>query len=172
MQQRVVNAMALVGEPELVIADEPTSGLDAELVDATAAQLERIAARGAAVLVITHDLGLAKRLGGRLALLYASHVVELRRTADFFTGPAHPYGQGLLAALPERGGIPIEGLPPELTALPDHCVFASRCPERFSPCTSRRPELYRVAGGEGRALLSPCCRLTRSPSASGRRPAC
>lgn len=151
MQQRVANALALVGEPELVIADEPTSGLDADLVDATAAQLRRIAERGAAVLVITHDLALAERLGGRLALLYASYVVELRPTAEFFSAPAHPYGEGLLGALPERGGTPIPGAPPELTALPDHCTFAARCSERFGECTSRPPEPYPVSRGRGHA---------------------
>ncbi|MEJ7656712.1 MAG: ABC transporter ATP-binding protein [Thermoleophilaceae bacterium] len=155
MQQRVVNALALVGQPELVIADEPTSGLDADLVDATATQLRRIAERGAAVLVITHDLALAERLGGRLALLYASYVVELRPTAEFFRGPAHPYGQGLLGALPERGGTPIPGTPPELIALPAGCTFAARCPARMPECTAGRPDPYPVADGHGlvRCLL-------------------
>ena len=88
MQQRVVNAMAMVGEPDLVIADEPTSGLDADLVDTTAAQLLDITARGSALIVITHDLRLAERLGGRLALLYASRIVELGPTAAFFAAPS------------------------------------------------------------------------------------
>ena len=79
MQQRVVNAMALRRQPEVVIADEPTSGLDAELVDTTAAQLLDDPARGSALIVITHDLRLAERLGGRLALLYASRIVEVGR---------------------------------------------------------------------------------------------
>ncbi|HEX8156384.1 MAG TPA: ABC transporter ATP-binding protein [Solirubrobacteraceae bacterium] len=104
MQQRIVNAMALVGEPDVVIADEPTSGLDADLVDTTAAQLREISARGTSLLVITHDLRLAERLGGRLALLYASRIVELGPTAAFFEAPAHPYGRELLRALPEREG--------------------------------------------------------------------
>ena len=90
MQQRVVNALALVGEPGLVIADEPTSGLDADLVDTTAAQLLEISERGAALLVITHDLRLAERLGGRLALLYASRIVEVGPTAAFFAGADTP----------------------------------------------------------------------------------
>jgi peptide/nickel transport system ATP-binding protein len=142
MQQRIVNAMALVGEPDIVIADEPTSGLDCDLVDTTAGQLRAISARGASLLVITHDLRLAERLGGRLALLYASRIVEVGPTPAFFGAPAHPYGRELLRALPEREGRPIRGTAPELTALPDHCAFADRCPDRFDRCTQFMPGLY------------------------------
>ena len=147
MQQRVVNALALVGEPGLVIADEPTSGLDSDLVDTTAAQLLEISRRGAALLVITHDLRLAERLGGRLALLYASRIVEVGPTAAFFAAPTHPYGRELLRALPEREGKPIPGLPPELTALPAGCAFADRCPDRHDRCTTALPDLYPATGG-------------------------
>jgi peptide/nickel transport system ATP-binding protein len=146
MQQRVVNAVALVGEPDLVIADEPTSGLDADLVDATAAQLRAISERGAALVVVTHDLRLAERLGGNLALLYASRVVEVGPTAAFFAAPSHPYGRELLRALPEREGKPIPGMSPELTSLPHHCAFAARCPDRFDRCTVAIPQLYRAPG--------------------------
>jgi peptide/nickel transport system ATP-binding protein len=142
MQQRIVNAMALVGEPDIVIADEPTSGLDSDLVGTTAGQLRAISARGASLLVITHDLRLAERLGGRLALLYASRIVEVGPTPAFFGAPAHPYGRELLRALPEREGRPIRGTAPELTALPDHCAFADRCPDRFDRCTQFMPGLY------------------------------
>jgi len=142
MQQRVVNAIAMVGQPDIVIADEPTSGLDADLVDTTAAQLRDICARGAALLVVTHDLRLAQRLGGRIALLYASRIVELGATHEFFAGPAHPYGRELLRALPEREGKSIPGLSPELTALPAHCAFADRCPDRFDRCTQALPDMY------------------------------
>jgi peptide/nickel transport system ATP-binding protein len=152
MQQRVVNAIALVGEPDIVIADEPTSGLDAELVDTTAAQLLEITARGSALIVITHDLRLAERLGGRLALLYASRIVEVGPTAAFFAAPTHPYGRELLRALPEREGKPIPGVPPELVALPGHCAFAERCPDRHARCTTALPELYPVSDN----VLSRC----------------
>jgi len=147
MQQRIVNTMALVGDPDIVIADEPTSGLDSDLVDTTATQLREISARGASLLVITHDLRLAQRLGGRLALLYASRIVEVGPTAAFFKAPAHPYGRELLRALPEREGKSIPGLSPELTALPDHCAFADRCPDRFDRCTEAVPDLYPAADG-------------------------
>jgi peptide/nickel transport system ATP-binding protein len=146
MQQRVVNAAALVGEPDLVIADEPTSGLDSDLVDTTADQLRAISSRGSALIAITHDLRLAERMGGRLALLYASRIVELGPTGAFFAAPSHPYGRELLRALPEREGKPIPGLSPELTALPDHCAFAPRCPDRFGRCTESIPDLYAAPG--------------------------
>jgi peptide/nickel transport system ATP-binding protein len=147
MQQRVVNALALVADPELVIADEPTSGLDAALVDVTADRLLTIADRGAALLVITHDLRLAQRLGGRLALLYAGRIVEQAGTAAFFAGPHHPYGRELLRALPEREGRPIPGLPPALTDLPDHCAFAARCPDRRALCLQTAPEVTPLSTG-------------------------
>jgi peptide/nickel transport system ATP-binding protein len=147
MQQRVVNAMALVGEPDIVIADEPTSGLDSDLVETTATQLRAISARGAGLLVITHDLRLAERLGGRLALLYASRIVELGPTDEFFRAPSHPYGRALLRALPEREGKSIPGMSPQLSALPGHCAFADRCPDRFAPCGEAVPNLYRAGRG-------------------------
>ena len=111
-----------------------------------------ISARGAALLVITHDLRLAQRLGGRLALLYASRIVEVGPTAAFFDAPSHPYGRELLRALPEREGRPIAGVAPELTALPSHCAFADRCPDRFEHCTTALPDLYPATGG----VLSRC----------------
>lgn len=151
MQQRVVNALAMVGEPDLVIADEPTYGLDSELVEVTASHLLKIATRGAALLVITHDLRLAEGLGGRLALIYASYIVELRPTSAFFAGPAHPYGEALLGAMPERGGAAIPGLPPELTALPSHCPFASRCHRLFHLCEESAPEMTVLPGQSGAA---------------------
>ncbi|MGQ0773099.1 MAG: ABC transporter ATP-binding protein [Pseudonocardiales bacterium] len=152
MQQRVVNAGSLVSTPDLVIADEPTHGLDADLVDATAEQLLDVVAAGSALLVITHDLRLAERLGGRLALLYASHLVELRPTAAFFARPAHPYGRGLLGALIERGGVPIPGLTPELTALPSGCPFASRCAEALDVCRDTLPPLHPIDDGKVRCV--------------------
>lgn len=142
MQQRVVNALALVGRPELVIADEPTFGLDTQLVETTAAQLDHIRSLGISLLVITHDLRLAQKLGGRLALIYASYIAELRDTAAFFDGPAHPYGRALHNALPERGALPIPGVSPELTDLPPGCTFASRCVERHEGCDTAVPAGY------------------------------
>lgn len=140
MQQRVVTAMAAVAQPKVVIADEPTSALDADLVADTAAQLRCLADNGAAVIVITHDLRFAASLGGRLALLYAGRLVESRSTPGFFADPAHPYGRGLLGALPERGAVPIPGSAPVPTELPPGCAFAPRCRHADNACSQRMPE--------------------------------
>lgn len=147
MQQRVLTALALASAASIVVADEPTSGLDADLVDVTARQLTRVRDQGAALLVITHDLRLAQRLGGRVALLYASYLVEQRTTPAFFAGPAHPYGAGLLAALPERGGVAITGLPPELAGGFAHCPFLPRCPVSVPACDGPVPEAFGHDGG-------------------------
>jgi peptide/nickel transport system ATP-binding protein len=169
-QQRVVNAAAMVGQPELVIADEPTFGLDADLVATTAAHLRAITSRGAALLLITHDLRLAEQMGGgaprgprgRLAVIYASYLVELRQSDAFFAGvrgapghsppgegagrggPAHPYSRALLRAMPEFGGRPIPGPSPELSALPACCPFQDRCPEALPVCATAVPPPFPV----------------------------
>jgi peptide/nickel transport system ATP-binding protein len=145
MQQRVVNAIAMLGSPQLVIADEPTYGLDSHLVDVTAAQLNQIVDKGAALLVITHDLRLADRLGGRVAVIYASYLVELRKSRHFFVQPLHPYSQALLQAMPERGGSPIPGLSPELTALPAGCAFSPRCTQLVDGCAVSVPPPFLTA---------------------------
>ncbi len=141
MQQRIVNAAAVLGTPALVIADEPTYGMDPELVDTTAAMLKQIPRRGAALLVITHDLQFARELGGRVGLMYGSYIVELREADEFFAGPLHPYGRGLLGALPENGLNEIPGHPPELTALRDECPFAPRCTHVQDACRAAVPTM-------------------------------
>lgn len=153
MAQRVVTSVALLGAPDVVIADEPTSGLDADLVERTAQHLSSIAERGAAVLVITHDLELAQRLGGHISVLYASYLVEHRPTAALFGIPAHPYVAALLDARPQCGGHPIPGMTPELTALPDHCVFADRCARAHEPCRAAVPAMAGLADGAVRCVL-------------------
>ena len=116
--------------------------------------------------MITHDLRLAERLGGRLALLYASRIVEVGPTAAFFAAPSHPYGRELLRALPEREGKPIPGLPPELTALPAGCAFADRCPDRFDRCTTVPARPLPRHRRRPLPVLRPCSALNRSSSAS------
>ena len=152
MQQRVLLAAAMLARPTLVIADEPTSALDADRVADTANGLDRLAAAGAAVLVITHDLRLAQRLGGRVGVLYAGHLVEDRTTDAFFAQPSHPYAAGLLNAMPEHGGRPIPGQPPQLTRLPEGCPFEPRCNHRAPECTSGVPQPLDVDHGTVRCL--------------------
>ncbi|MGH8905204.1 MAG: ABC transporter ATP-binding protein [Egibacteraceae bacterium] len=153
MQQRALTALALASRPRLVLADEPTSGLDAGRIEDTARQLRALTEEGAGLLVVTHDLGLARRLEGRIALIYGGRVVEDRPTKAFFESAAHPYGVGLLAALPERGAEPIPGMPPSLTALPDGCCYAPRCEHRTPACTERVPDLAPLPDGSARCIL-------------------
>lgn len=140
MQQRIVNAAAMLGRPPLVVADEPTYGMDPDLVDQMASLLLEVPKGGSALLVITHDLRFARRLGGRIAVLYGSYLVESRASPQFFAGPLHPYGQGLLEALPENGLREIPGSPPSLTALPKGCPFAPRCRRASFSCFHHVPE--------------------------------
>ena len=125
--QRVAMALALAGDPDVVLADEPTTGLDRPLVHRTVDALAALAAQGRAVLMITHDLDAARRAATHLAVMYASRIVELGPAGDVLTDPWHPYTAGLLHALPDAGFTPIPGHPPELTALPDGCAFRPRC---------------------------------------------
>ncbi|SEG96822.1 peptide/nickel transport system ATP-binding protein [Nonomuraea solani] len=137
MAQRVANALALAGDPPLILADEPTTGLDRPLVEATMAELRRLCDEGRAVLVITHDLRAAERVADDIAVMYASRVVELAPARSFFDGPRHPYARGLLDALPSRAFVPIPGRPPELTRLPDGCAFRPRCSLATPECAEQ-----------------------------------
>lgn len=170
MQQRVVSTLATIGRPSVIIADEPTSGLDADLVDAAADGLLSLArGQGAALLVITHDLRLATRLGGRTAVLYGSALVEIGATAAVLDRPAHPYTEGLLVSLPERGLQPIPGLPPELGDPPPGCPFAPRCEHASSACLDGLPPLLPVAHGQVRCIhpLTPAISSSLPASPDG-----
>jgi peptide/nickel transport system ATP-binding protein len=135
LAQRAAVALALVGDPWLIVADEPTTGLDRALVERTVDELRRLADAGHAVLMVTHDLAAAARIADRVAVMYAGRIVETAPAPAFFgAGPRHPYARGLLAALPEREFVPIPGMPPELTALPEGCAFAARCALASAKC--------------------------------------
>lgn len=142
LAQRAATALALVGEAPLLLADEPTTGLDRDLVERTVDELRRQVGEERALLLITHDLAAAERIADRVAVMYASRIVELADAADFFgaTGPRHPYARGLLNALPGRAFTPVPGMPPELSALPDGCAFAARCGRVDAAC-GRLPTL-------------------------------
>ncbi len=138
LAQRAATALALIGDAPLLLADEPTTGLDRDLVDRTVDELRRHVGEDRALLLITHDLAAAERIADRVAVMYASRVVEIADAADFFgaRGPRHPYARGLLNALPEREFTPIPGMPPELTALPEGCAFAARCDRADTACAT------------------------------------
>lgn len=130
--QRVGVAAALAGDPPVLLADEPTAGLDRPLVDRTVDLLAGLAARGHAVLLITHDLRAARRVATDVAVMYASRLVEIGPAAEVFTDAWHPYTRGLLGALPDRGFTAIPGHPPELSDLPGGCGFDRRRPDLHS----------------------------------------
>ncbi|GAA2475396.1 ABC transporter ATP-binding protein [Streptomyces gobitricini] len=145
MRQRAVIAMALVNEPELVVADEPTTALDPGLREQVLRVLtEQREAAGAALLLITHDLEAVRAHAGRVLVMYAGRHVESGPVDRVFTRPRAPYTAGLLAALtPVRRGrrLPaIAGAPPAPGALPPGCAFAPRCPLAEDRCRTRSPE--------------------------------
>ncbi|WP_306324896.1 ABC transporter ATP-binding protein [Streptomyces venezuelae] len=139
LAQRAATALALIGDARLLLADEPTTGLDRDLVDRTVDELRRHADDGRALLLITHDLAAAARIADRVAVMYAGRIVEIAPARRFFgtPGPRHPYARGLLDATPERAFTPIPGMPPELSALPEGCAFAPRCPLADEHCATR-----------------------------------
>jgi peptide/nickel transport system ATP-binding protein len=155
MAQRVATALALVGDPWLLIADEPTTGLDRELVDALLDELRRLIADHRAVLLITHDLAAARRVADRVAVMYAGHLVEVGPAADVLEHPRHPYTSGLINSLPDRAFTPIPGLPPLLTELPTGCPFRPRCARAVPECR-QHPLLAEHAAGHLVACHRPC----------------
>jgi len=143
MRQRVMIAMALACEPDILIADEPTTALDvtiqAQILDLIS-DLQK--ENGMSVLFITHDLGVIAELCDRVAVMYAGRVVEKTSVEHLFKDPKHPYSQGLLSAIPKLDGIPktklntIEGQVPTLLEMPKGCRFKNRCPKAEDDCTS------------------------------------
>jgi peptide/nickel transport system ATP-binding protein len=153
MRQRVMIAMALACEPQLLIADEPTTALDVtiqkqilELIDSLRQRL------GMAVILVTHDLGVIAGHADRVAVMYAGRIVETADASTLFTNPRHPYTEALLAALPERAAegagrlYNIPGQPPDLTAPPPGCKFAPRCRYAQEKCVESEP--YLTAAGD------------------------
>jgi len=156
MRQRVMIAMALALSPSLLIADEPTTALDVTVQAQIMELLQRLQAEsGMSLLLITHDLGVAAQVAGRIVVMYGGRVVEAGPTADIFAAPRHPYTQGLLHSIPSastgRGGLtPIPGSPPSLTMLPSGCSFRPRCPFATDECARAVPLL--VSTGQDTAV--------------------
>jgi peptide/nickel transport system ATP-binding protein len=144
MRQRVIIAMALALNPELIILDEPTTALDVVVQREILQQVEALKREfGFAVLFITHDLSLLLEFADRIAIMYAGEIVETAPAARLATDPQHPYTQGLLRSFPPLTGpltrlTGISGSPPDLRALPQGCRFHPRCPH----CLPERPALY------------------------------
>lgn len=155
MRQRVMIAMALSCDPELLIADEPTTALDvtiqAQIMELLAGLQKRL---GLAILLITHDLGIVAEFCERVIVMYTGRIVEEAPVHDLFANPAHPYTRGLLKSLPSvtKAGsderLPtIKGMVPPITALPPGCKFNPRCPDVMEICLGKEPA--RMIVGEG-----------------------
>ncbi len=147
MRQRVVIALALCAEPQLVIADEPTTALDVSVQAQVIDLLKRLSEeRGLAIVLITHDMGVVAEISDRVAVMYAGRIVEIGPTADVINAPAHPYTRGLMDSIPPLGAriatLPqIAGSMPRLGGLPTGCAFHPRCPHAFARCSVERPDL-------------------------------
>ncbi|MFI9838785.1 ABC transporter ATP-binding protein [Nonomuraea sp. NPDC051941] len=156
MRQRILVAMAVALEPDLIIADEPTTALDVtvqaqilELIDRLRREL------GTAVLLITHDLGVAAEVSDRVAVMYAGRIVESGEVGELYDLPAHPYTDALLAAIPDLDSPAaslraIPGAPPSPASVPPGCSFAPRCARASEVCSTTRPELTLLPAGTGR----------------------
>jgi peptide/nickel transport system ATP-binding protein len=147
--QRAMLAIALAGEPDLLIADEPTSLLDAVAQDEILTLIKQLQARtGMAVWLITHDFGVVSRLADRVVVMYAGRAVESGPVAEILGEPRHPYSAGLIASVPTdraKGRLKqIRGEIPDLTSLPPGCSFQPRCDRAFAPCGQSLPNMTKV----------------------------
>ena len=150
MRQRVVIALALAAEPKLIVADEPTTALDVSIQAQIISLLKNICKnRGAAVMLITHDMGVIAETCDRVAVMYAGRIVEIGPVHEVINRPAHPYTAGLMASIPDikqdREYLnQIDGAMPRLNAIPVGCAFNPRCPKVFDRCKMERPILANV----------------------------
>ncbi|MEE4543436.1 ABC transporter ATP-binding protein [Streptomyces sp. V4-01] len=157
MRQRIMIAMALALEPDLIIADEPTTALDvtvqAQVMDLLA-ELQRESTMG--LILITHDLGVVADVADKIAVMYAGRIVENAPVHEIYRSPAHPYTKGLLQSIPrldQKGQelYAIKGLPPNLLHIPSGCAFNPRCPMAQDVCRTDVPALHPVGDGRGSA---------------------
>jgi peptide/nickel transport system ATP-binding protein len=156
MRQRVVIALALCAEPELIIADEPTTALDVSVQAQIIALLERLGREhGTAIMLITHDMGVIAEAADRVAVMYSGRIAEIGPVRDVVRNPLHPYARGLMGAIPSLASeadrlVQIPGSMPRLSAIPPGCAFNPRCPHAWERCRVDRPEpiqhdVHRVA---------------------------
>ncbi len=159
MRQRVMIAMAIALEPELLIADEPTTALDVTIQAQIMEMLDRLCdERRMGLILITHDLGLVSEFADKIVLMYAGRVVESSSAAALFTGSAHPYSRALLESVPklahrETGLNVIPGAPPDPRDVGDSCAFAPRCPHVMPACLAGVPPTVEVAPNHLSACL-------------------
>ena len=160
MRQRVMIAIAIANDPNLIIADEPTTALDVTIQAQILEVLQKAKEiTGAAVVLITHDLGVVAGNADRIAVMYAGRLVETGSVDDVFSRPQMPYTIGLLRSVPNlvTAGrtrlVPLEGRPPSLSNLPPGCPFEPRCPIAISSCRTEEPPLMELRGGHAVACI-------------------
>ena len=147
MRQRIIIALALCVEPELIIADEPTTALDVSVQAQVLSLLKRLCKQHhAAVMLITHDMGVIAEVCDRVAVMYAGRLIEIGPVQEVVRQPQHPYTRGLMASIPsltERRPrlAQIDGAMPRLNQLPDGCAFHPRCVRRTARCSTQQPAL-------------------------------
>jgi oligopeptide transport system ATP-binding protein len=171
MRQRICIAMALLCDPEVLIADEPTTMLDVTIQSQILELLRELRrARGMSILFITHDLGVVAELCDRVIVMYAGRIVEQGPTAELLQSPLHPYTEALLKSTPRvdvpGGGQlhPIAGLPPRLSgAKLTECAFAARCPRVREGCRDGEPALVATAEGRLRRCIVPVAEMRKRP---------
>ncbi|HEV8049785.1 MAG TPA: ABC transporter ATP-binding protein, partial [Thermoplasmata archaeon] len=168
MLQRVMIAMALCSEPELLIADEPTTALDVTIQAQILELMRDLKARmGSSILLITHDLGVIAEVADRVCVMYAGNVVETAPVRELYKHPLHPYTQGLLSSIPrmDEPDKKLESIPgsvPNLIYPPSGCRFHPRCPHAMPVCREKRPPMTIEGGGH-----TVACYLYNGPVAPG-----
>ena len=167
MRQRVVIALALCAEPELIIADEPTTALDVSVQAQIIDLLKRLCRdHHTAVMLVTHDMGVIAEAADRVAVMYAGRLAEIGPVRAVVQQPQHPYTRGLMGSIPVLGAdvhrlVQIDGAMPRLNAIPPGCAFNPRCTEAFDRCRSQRPDL--LPAGDTQAA----CWLYDTPTVAG-----
>ena len=147
MRQRVVIALALAAQPKLIVADEPTTALDVSIQAQIITLLHRVCREhGAAVMLVTHDMGVIAETCDRVAVMYAGRIVEIGPVDAVINAPQHPYTVGLMGSIPSMDQdrprlLQIDGSMPRLNAIPAGCAFNPRCPHAFDRCRTERPDL-------------------------------
>ena len=170
MRQRIIIAIALLLDPELIIADEPTTALDVTIqADIMELMLELCQSNQVSLILITHDLGVVSQMTERTLVMYAGRIIEAGRTRSIINDPQHPYTQGLINALPQQTapGQRLKQIPgnmPALTAIPPGCAFNPRCPLASDTCRTTLPEISRFG-----AVEVACHEVQRLHSSAPRR---
>jgi peptide/nickel transport system ATP-binding protein len=170
MRQRVVIALALAAEPKLIVADEPTTALDVSVQAQIISLLKRLCKQhGAAVMLVTHDMGVIAETCDRVVVMYAGRIAEIGPVHDVIHAPAHPYTAGLMGSIPAMDEreylLQIDGAMPRLNAIPRGCAFNPRCPRVFDRCRIERPDL--LDAGASRAACWLHDRSMRAAAPSG-----